>query len=119
MILSMITLQFTFFLLLPWHARLCLMILRHGSLPRLQMRDTSFARVGGRLSILAGDNGDPTDGGDTIASPPRVRDDGKSSMASWDDGECLMALFATGPRTTPPHLAVVIEGASVVLGRLQ
>jgi hypothetical protein len=40
-------------------------------------------------------------------------------MASWDDGEFLMASSATGPCTTPPHLAVVVEGTSVVPGRLQ
>jgi hypothetical protein len=69
------------------------------------------------LPILAGDNGDPTDGGDTIASPPSIRDDGKFLMALWDDSDFLMALSATGPRTTPPHLAVLIEGILVVLGR--
>jgi hypothetical protein len=40
-------------------------------------------------------------------------------MASWDDGEFLIALSATGPRMTPPHLAVVVEGPLVVPGRLQ
>jgi hypothetical protein len=71
------------------------------------------------LPILAGDNGDPTDGGDMIASPPCIRDDGEFLIALWDDGEFLMALSATGPRTTPPHLAVVVEGTLVVPGRLQ
>jgi hypothetical protein len=61
------------------------------------------------LPILASDNGDPMDGGDTVASPPCVR----------DDSGFLMALSATGSRMTPPHLAVVIEGTPVVPGRLQ
>jgi hypothetical protein len=71
------------------------------------------------LPILAGDNGNSMDGGDTIASPPCVRDDGEFLMALWDDGEFLMASSATGPCTTPPHLVVVVEGTLVVLGRLQ
>jgi hypothetical protein len=71
------------------------------------------------LPILVVGNGNPMDGGDTIASPPRVRDDGKFLMISWDDSEFLMASSATGPCTTPPHLAVVVEGTSLVLGCLQ
>jgi hypothetical protein len=90
-------------------------------LPPLPANEGHLLCLGRRTSlpILAGDNGDPTDGGDTIASPPRVRDDGEFFMASWDDGEFLMASSATGPCTTPPHLAVVVEGTSVAPGRLQ
>jgi hypothetical protein len=54
-----------------------------------------------------------------IASPSRVKDDGKFLMASWDDGKFLMALSATGLLMTPPHLEGVVEGTSVVPGRLQ
>ncbi len=71
------------------------------------------------LPILAGDNGNPTDGRDTIASPPHVRDDSEFLMALWDDGEILRASSVTGPRTTSPHLAVVVEGTLVVPGCLQ
>jgi hypothetical protein len=90
-------------------------------LPPPPVNEAHLLRLGWRTSlpILAGDNGNPTDGGDMIASPPYVRDDGKFLMTLWDDGEFSMALSATGPRTTPPHLAVVIEGTSVVPGRLQ
>jgi hypothetical protein len=59
--------------------------------------------------ITAGDQGDPTGGGDTASLPPHVR----------DDKEFLMASSATGPRTTPPHLAVVVEGTPTVPGPLQ
>ncbi len=66
----------------------------------------------GRLTshpITAGDQGDPTSGGDTASPPPRVR----------DDEEFLMASSATGPLTTPPHLAVVVEETPTVPGPLQ
>jgi hypothetical protein len=65
------------------------------------------------LPVLAGDNGDPTNGGDTIACPPHIRDDSEFLMALRDDGKFLMASSATGPHTTPPHLAVVVEGTLI------
>ncbi len=34
-----------------------------------------------------------------------------------DDGRFLLALPATGPRTTPAHLAVMVEGTPIVLGQ--
>ncbi len=61
------------------------------------------------LPILAGDNGNLTDGGDTVSSPPRIS----------DDGGFLVALSATGPHTTPLHLAVVIAGTPIAPGCLQ
>jgi hypothetical protein len=60
--------------------------------------------------ITASDQGDPTGGGDTASPPPPcVR----------DEEEFLMASLATGPRTTPSHLAVVVEGTPTVPGPLQ
>jgi hypothetical protein len=59
--------------------------------------------------ITAGDQGDPTGGGDTDCPPPCIRDDGRLSMAS----------LGMGPCTTPPHLAVVVEGTPTVPGLLQ
>jgi hypothetical protein len=57
------------------------------------------------LPITAGDQGDPTGGGDT-APPPGVR----------DAGGFLTVLAATGPCTTPHCLAVVVEGTPMVAG---
>jgi hypothetical protein len=80
-------------------------------LPPPPANEGHLLRSGWRMSlpILAGDNGNPTDGGDTVASPPCIR----------DDGGFLMALSATGSRMTPPHLAVVVEGTLIVPGHLQ
>ncbi len=52
------------------------------------------------LPITAGDQGNPPGGNDTASSPPSVR----------DDAGFMLALSASCPRTTPPRLAVVVEG---------
>jgi hypothetical protein len=59
------------------------------------------------VPIMAGDQGNPTGGGDTVSSPPHIRDDGGFFLAS----------LATGPRTTPAHLAVMVEGTPIVPGQ--
>jgi hypothetical protein len=59
------------------------------------------------VPITAGDQGDPTGGRDTVSSPPPIR----------DDGRFLLASLATGPRMTPTHLAVMVEGTPIVPGQ--
>ncbi len=59
------------------------------------------------VPITAGNQGDSTGGGDTVSSPPCVR----------DDGGFLLASLVTGPRTTPAHLSVTVEGTPIVQGQ--
>ncbi len=77
-----------------------LMDARDSLSPPLPAREGQRLRSGRlrTLPITAGDQGDPQGGNDT--APPDVR----------NDVGFTLALSATGPRTTPTCLAVVVEG---------